>query len=536
MRGVQLAVLSSTALWHGRPTSPTTIIHRPFPWRLLAATTSTTTTTGTDPLWWHPTMNNNTTTSSTTTISTTYTVCPHCDGDGKRWKTRRKRSRPSSGGDDEDKDNNDNNNLHNPQSTRNPPPPPPPPPPVGRRCSACEGRGLVKPLSTTMTWSAPPPPPPPPPLTIAIIGGGLAGLALATAAGRHRHLTCHVYERDAALDARHQGYGLTLQQAAAALRRLGLEDTTTSESSGTTGSTSSSSTAYPHAPPRLPGGLVSTKHVVHTTDGRVVGEWGWRKWGRAPGAKPPKRQNMHIARQALRYALYQAAVGRDTDTLAAVQTTSPDEHVTMHWQYQFLEYVLPPPDDDNAPMQVKFQVGDQIVTHEADLVVGADGIRSKVRQQLLGDNSRTPLRYLECLVILGICPLDRLTSTSSTRDHPLLDGETVFQTADGTTRIYMMPYSTTAYMWQLSFPVADETVAADLSAQGPAALLAEAQRRCHTWHTPVNEILAVTPVELVSGYPVYDRALLEPADLQVVDRVTLIGDACHPMSPFKVRS
>ncbi|HEX8548764.1 MAG TPA: FAD-dependent monooxygenase, partial [Cytophagaceae bacterium] len=37
----------------------------------------------------------------------------------------------------------------------------------------------------------------------------------------------------------------------------------------------------------------------------------------------------------------------------------------------------------------------------------------------------------------------------------------------------------------------------------------------------------------ISGYPVYDRELLKPESLQKGGPVTLIGDAAHPMSPFK---
>jgi hypothetical protein len=46
-----------------------------------------------------------------------------------------------------------------------------------------------------------------------------------------------------------------------------------------------------------------------------------------------------------------------------------------------------------------------------------------------------PLRYLDC-VILGICPLNALEGV----DSPLLDSATVFQTANGNERIYIMPY------------------------------------------------------------------------------------------------
>jgi hypothetical protein len=39
-------------------------------------------------------------------------------------------------------------------------------------------------------------------------------------------------------------------------------------------------------------GVVSTRHLVHTTDGNVIGEWGMRN-GCNPMPKAPKRTNIH---------------------------------------------------------------------------------------------------------------------------------------------------------------------------------------------------------------------------------------------------
>jgi len=86
-------------------------------------------------------------------------------------------------------------------------------------------------------------------------------------------------------------------------------------------------------------------------------------------------------------------------------------------------------------------------------------------------------------------------------------------------------------MWQLSFPMSEQGAKA-LSAQGPQALKQEACRRCD-WHDPIPQILAATLEAQVSGYPVYDRARLKPESLEQGGKVTLIGDAAHPMSPFK---
>ena len=47
---------------------------------------------------------------------------------------------------------------------------------------------------------------------IAIVGGGIAGCAVARALQLHG-FECQVFEKDEAVDSRHQGYGLTIQQA-----------------------------------------------------------------------------------------------------------------------------------------------------------------------------------------------------------------------------------------------------------------------------------------------------------------------------------
>ena len=86
-------------------------------------------------------------------------------------------------------------------------------------------------------------------------------------------------------------------------------------------------------------------------------------------------------------------------------------------------------------------------------------------------------------------------------------------------------------MWQLSFPMSEEE-AKTLSAQGSQALKEEACRRTQ-WHQPIPQILSATLPAKISGYPVYDRELLTSKLLEKVGAVTLIGDAAHPMSPFK---
>jgi hypothetical protein len=54
----------------------------------------------------------------------------------------------------------------------------------------------------------------------------------------------------------------------------------------------------------------------------------------------------------------------------------------------------------------------------------------------------------------------------------------------------MMPYSSDAVMWQLSFPIPEDEARA-LSAEGPDVLKQEAIRRV-PWHHPIPQILSAT--------------------------------------------
>lgn len=239
---------------------------------------------------------------------------------------------------------------------------------------------------------------------------------------------------------------------------------------------------------------------------RIIGEWGKRKWLPSDVVKTPKRTNIHIARQSLRLALLEQLGGQEK----------------VQWGHQLMDVQL----NTNKRINLRFHVNEEIRNIKADLVVGADGIRSTVRRLLFKEEIH-PLRYLDCMVILGICPLSALEGIES----PLLDSATVIQTANGQERIYMMPFSKDTVMWQLSFPI-PENEAQALHAQGAQALKDEAIRRTD-WHSPIPQIVAATQAELISGYPVYDRALLEPESLADAGAITLIGDAAHPMSPFK---
>ena len=121
-----------------------------------------------------------------------------------------------------------------------------PVPPKGQLeiCAICSGSGLVHANNYPIADGSKFP-------HIAIVGGGIGGVALAVAC-LHRGIPFTLLERDENFAVRSQGYGLTLQQASKAIEGFGLF--------------------------KLEKGLVSRWHVVHNPEGKVVGEWGAKKW------------------------------------------------------------------------------------------------------------------------------------------------------------------------------------------------------------------------------------------------------------------
>ncbi len=394
---------------------------------------------------------------------TSFTVCPDCQGLGKQKRRIKKsvRLRYQSELAAFQKANGDGKEPLRPEAS-------------SYICATCSGSGIIPAENFPLPDEENLP-------HVAIIGGGIGGVALAVAC-LHRGIPFTLYERDTSFDERSQGYGLTLQQASKAIEGFGIFN--------------------------LEKGVVSTRHLVHTPEGKVVGEWGMRKWleTNTDLKSSPKRTNIHIARQSLRLALLNQLGGKEN----------------IKWGHQLLDFT----ENEENGINLNFLLDGKIKSEKADLLVGADGIRSAVRNLLIAEVI-SPLRYLDCIVILGICPLSSLKNL----DSALLDSATVFQTANGSERIYMMPFDADSVMWQLSFPMT-ESDAKDLSAKGPKYLKKEAARRTQ-WHSPVPEIIAATQEAQISGYPVYDRALLTAELLENAGSTTLIGDAAHPMSPFK---
>jgi salicylate hydroxylase len=161
-------------------------------------------------------------------------------------------------------------------------------------------------------------------------------------------------------------------------------------------------------------------------------------------------------------------------------------------------------------IEVRFEGGG---TASAALVVGADGIRSKVRQVLFGQDSA---QFTGCVAWRGLVPMHRLpqhlarnTATSwlgpagHVLHYPVRRGE-------------LMNFI--AFVERTDWSVESWTVA------GTIEELADDFRG---WHSDVHEI--IRNIDVPYKWALWVRP---PMDRWSKGHVTLLGDACHPTLPF----
>lgn len=289
-------------------------------------------------------------------------------------------------------------------------------------------------------------------LPVLIAGAGIGGLTLACAL-RKRGIACRVFEK--AKELRPIGAGITMQgNAMLALRAIGLEDAVR---------------AAGEAPARV---------EMRRSDGALLLGMDLAPVERAVGAT-----TIAIHRGELHGVLH--AHAGDVVTLGAEATGYRDG-----------------PDAITLVLAGGREVRGRVL-------VGADGLHSAIRTQVLGD---TPLRYAGYTSWRGVTE----AGVVPTLPPAMVGGEAVGRGE----RFGWIPVGRGRLYW---FAVANAP-AGERDGDHVAAVRA----RFGTWGVPVNPLLDRTPHGEILRTDIHDRA---PVRTWGSGRVTLLGDAIHPMTP-----
>ena len=160
-------------------------------------------------------------------------------------------------------------------------------------------------------------------------------------------------------------------------------------------------------------------------------------------------------------------------------------------------------EQDAGAVSVRFANGARA---SADVLIGADGLHSIVRDRLRVPG---PLRYSGYTAWRGIAPFDTAA---------LFAGETL----GCGQRFGLAPIAGQRVYWY-----ATDNVAEGQREPGPEAK-ARLTRLFARWHDPIPALIRATGADAILRNDIYDR---DPVDRWGSGRVTLLGDAAHPMTP-----
>ncbi len=166
---------------------------------------------------------------------------------------------------------------------------------------------------------------------------------------------------------------------------------------------------------------------------------------------------------------------------------------------------------DGDGVRVKLNSGE--VLHSR-LLIGADGVWSRVRQSLFGDG---PPRFAGVTCCWGRVPRRQVAAAS---DWPAEDAFS-----------HLGPGASTAVaeiggemLWSAFWRTPSFDKSPDAETRKRRLLT-----RFSDWRRPIPDLIESTPAEVIAEVGIWDR---DPAPSWCQGRVALIGDAAHPMTPF----
>jgi salicylate hydroxylase len=191
------------------------------------------------------------------------------------------------------------------------------------------------------------------------------------------------------------------------------------------------------------------------------------------------------------------------DLLAVIAAGFPPECV--HLGHRLVGFA-----DAGDSVEAWFANGARI---DCDVLVGADGIHSAVRAQLFGDEKP---RFAGCVAYRGLVPADRIAD---------LGLELGSQSWVGPGGHFVHYFVSRGRL--LNFVGWTEHDSWNREDWTDRATIARARAAFEGWHPQIRRIIAAADTCFI--WALFDR---DPLPRWSLGRVTLLGDACHPMYPF----
>lgn len=191
------------------------------------------------------------------------------------------------------------------------------------------------------------------------------------------------------------------------------------------------------------------------------------------------------------------------DLLAVIAEGLPSEHV--HLGHRLVDLA-----ERGGQVEAAFDNGAQVAV---DVVVGADGIHSAVRARLFGEEAP---EFAGCVAYRGLLPADRIGDLGLERGN---------QSWVGPGGHFVHYFVSRGRL--LNFVGWTEHDTWNREDWTDRATIARALAAFEGWHGQVRRIIAAAETCFI--WALFDR---DPLPRWSVGRMTLLGDACHPMYPF----
>jgi 2-polyprenyl-6-methoxyphenol hydroxylase-like FAD-dependent oxidoreductase len=191
------------------------------------------------------------------------------------------------------------------------------------------------------------------------------------------------------------------------------------------------------------------------------------------------------------------------DLLAVLVRELPGER--LHVSHRLIGF-----DDRGDRVSLAFENGE---TAEVDVLIGADGIHSTVQRRLFGEQSP---HFTGCVAYRGLIPAERVADLEIAVESQVWMGP-------GRHFVHYYVQGERLLNW-VALVEQDTWQRESWTDRGEVA---DALAAYEGWHGQVRRI--IESVDETFIWALFDRA---PLERWSQGRVTLLGDACHPMLPF----